>query len=208
MNNFFQQDNPFFRLMTRFFDLMHINFLFILTSIPIITLGSSITSAYTICLKILNNEEPSINKEYFKAFKDNFKQSTIVWLIVLFGFLFFGYDLYIIYNIIDPKYLFIQVPVWIIITIFISIFIYSFPQIARFKNSTKAIIKNSLLISLSNIPNTIFVIVLHLIIYYFTFITAKNIVISFSIAIFFGCAGFIYFLSIFVNRIFNKISDN
>ncbi|MDD6401820.1 MAG: DUF624 domain-containing protein [Lachnospiraceae bacterium] len=205
MSNFFQQDNPLFRFMGRFFDLMHINLLFILTSIPLFTIGASLSASYSICLKIINNEEPSITKEYFKAFKLNFKQATIIWLSLLFGLCFFGYDLYIIYCVIDPKYLFIQVPVWIIIALLVSIFIYSFPQIGRFESTTKNIVKNSILISLSNLPVTIFYVVIHLILYYLTFVEYKNIIIAFSLVIFFGFAAIIYFFSIFFNRIFDKI---
>ena len=57
------------------------NIYFVLTSIPIVTIGASFTALYTVTNKMVNDDEGPVKDEYFKAFKSNFKQSTIIWLI-------------------------------------------------------------------------------------------------------------------------------
>ncbi|MBQ5867931.1 MAG: YesL family protein, partial [Lachnospiraceae bacterium] len=72
----FSTDNPVWRAMDRMGDLMILNFLFIFFSIPIVTIGASTTALYTMTFKLLDETEGNLVKNYFKAFKNNFKQAT------------------------------------------------------------------------------------------------------------------------------------
>lgn len=208
MNHFFQPDNPIMRFLSKFCDLMFLNCLFLLSCIPLITIGAAISAMYYMVLKMHQDEEPSIAKGYFKAMRDNFKQATLVWLPLLFCFIFFGADLYIIYNIIDPSYNWLQVPVWIIIFILISILIYAFPLLSSFECTTKQLLKNAILLSLSNIPTTIFIAAVHIAILYLCFLSNELLVVIGSLALFFGCAAMAYFFALFLGRIFARCMEN
>ena len=89
----FKLDSPFMNFLNRVCDIMILNFMVILFSLPIVTAGASITAAYYIAYKMVKNEESYIVRGFFKAFKENFKQSTIIWLIFLaiFAILFMDY---------------------------------------------------------------------------------------------------------------------
>ena len=76
-------DNPIISGMSRIFDMMCLNVLWLVCSLPIFTIGASTTAMYTVMLKVVKNEEGYIVKGFFKAFKENFKKSTIIWLILL-----------------------------------------------------------------------------------------------------------------------------
>ena len=69
MTKFFSLDSPFMRAMSRIADLMILNFLFILTSIPIFTIGAGLTALYTVCFRLGTDDEGSTAKDYFRAFK-------------------------------------------------------------------------------------------------------------------------------------------
>ena len=56
------------------------NLLFIITSIPVITIGASATAMYTVFNKMIDEREFSFFGDYFRAFRDNFLISTAVWL--------------------------------------------------------------------------------------------------------------------------------
>lgn len=88
-------DNPVISGMSRIFDMMCLNVLWLVCSLPIFTIGASTTAMYTVMLKVVKNEEGYIVKGFFKAFKENFKKSTIIWLILLVIGGFLGADLYL-----------------------------------------------------------------------------------------------------------------
>ena len=84
MSNFFNMDNGLFRALGKLADLMLLNILFLVCSLPIFTIGASFTAMYYVTLKLAENEEGYIARGFLKSFKQNFKQATIIWLILLF----------------------------------------------------------------------------------------------------------------------------
>lgn len=83
MGRLFDTDNIVWRFLGRVADLVILNFLFLLCSIPIVTIGASWTALYSVTLKAVKNEESYIAKGFLEGFKENFKQSTIAWLVIL-----------------------------------------------------------------------------------------------------------------------------
>lgn len=208
MSHFFQPENPIMRFLSRFCDLMFLNCLFLLSCIPIITIGAAISSLYYMVLKMHKDEEPSTAKGYVKAFRSSFRQATLIWLPLLFLFFFFGADLYIIYHVIDPIYNWLQVPVWMIIFLLLSVLVYAFPLLSSFESSIKQLLKNAILLSLSNIPTTIFIIITQVLIIYLCLISGELLVIIGSLCLFFGFAGMAYFYALFLGRIFARCMEN
>lgn len=208
MKNLFHPENPIMKFLSHFYDLIVLNFLFILSCIPVFTIGAAISATYCITFKIIGNEEPYIIKEYIKSFQKNFRQATLLWLPLLLGSIFFGADLFIIYFIIDSSYMLLQFPVWIFIFILISLAIYAFPLLSYYQCNTKQLLKNAVLLSIANFPTTIFIVVLHLSILYIASSSGRNLIIVGSLVLFFGCAGIIYFSSLFLLRIFQKCEEN
>ena len=208
MNNLFNPENPIIRFLHHFFDVMLLNALFIITCIPIFTIGTAITAMYHMTLTMIDGEDPYIVKGYFRSFRENFKQATLLWIPLFLAGLFFAVDLYIIYQVIDPGYSYLQFPVWIFIFIIISLIIYAFPLLGNYQNTTKQILKNAILLSISNFPTTIFIVVLHLGIMYIASASAQSLVIVGSLALFFGFAGVAYFCSLFLAKIFHKCEEN
>ena len=76
-------DNIIVRALSKICDMVCLNILWLICSIPIITIGASTAALYTVMLKMVKNEEGYIFRGFFKAFKSNFKQSTIMWIVIL-----------------------------------------------------------------------------------------------------------------------------
>ena len=83
MGRIFDMDNKFFRFMSKVADLCILNIICVVCCIPVITAGASITAMYYVTLKMVRNEEAYILRSFFKSFKQNFKQATIINLIML-----------------------------------------------------------------------------------------------------------------------------
>ncbi|MFV0363985.1 MAG: YesL family protein [Suipraeoptans sp.] len=93
--NLFSQDSKFNRFMTKVMDLIILNVLWFVTSLPIITIGASTTALFTVMQKFVDNEEAYIVKSYFGAFKSNFIQSTLIWIMLMGAKIIFIIDLMI-----------------------------------------------------------------------------------------------------------------
>lgn len=163
MDKFFNSEGPLMIFLGKMADLIWLNILMIICCIPIITAGASITAMYTITIKMVNKEEGYITKGFFKAFKENFKQATIIWLIIIIiAALFYGDYRIIFYAGMEfPKAIIILLIA--ILVIAYSTYLYIFPLLARYENTTKNILKNSFLLSVSNFPKTLLIILIQLI---------------------------------------------
>ena len=206
MGNLFSENSPIVIFLNRFFDLLILNWIFILTCLPIITIGPALTALYSVTLKMANGDNPYIFKTYFRTFTQNFKESIILWLPLLFGLLFFSADLYIVHTQLDESLLFLQFPILFFIFCIISIIIYAFPVFAIFDNSLAKTTKNALLLSLGNLPLTIFTIMLIVILTSIAQVSSETMWGVISIFLFVGCSVFALVLSFYLLRIFKKIA--
>ena len=83
MDRFFSMDNKFFTFMNKVADLCILNIVCLICCIPIVTAGASITAMFFVTMKMVKNEESYIIKSFFKSFRQNFKQATVINLIML-----------------------------------------------------------------------------------------------------------------------------
>lgn len=208
MKKLFNEDNPLMRALAFLWDIICLNAVFLLSCLPIFTIGSAISALYHVTVRMVRKEDLYIASAYFKAFRQCFRQSTFLFLPLCFSCLFFGADLYIIHNIIDPSYIILQYPIWFIIFALVSVMIYAFPLIGLYENNTGQVLKNAILLSLGNIPTTIFIIVLHLLVILFCSYSGENLIITFSLILFAGCAGMAYFCSLFLSRILDRCCES
>lgn len=208
MDKIFNPDNPIMRLLSLFFDIILLNTVLIICSIPIITIGASLTAAYRTATLRIKGEESYICKDFFRNFKENFKESTILWVPLILIGIFLGFDLYVVFHYLAADIAWLQIPIWILLFLLVSVILYSFPQIAMFDTPTKQLIKNSVSISLANVPTTIFLLVLHLIPVFYAAFSGENLVFVFSLLLFFGFGAYAFLDAFFINHIFEKILKN
>ncbi|HIX77722.1 MAG TPA: DUF624 domain-containing protein [Candidatus Fusicatenibacter merdavium] len=189
--------------MSRVFDLMIMNLIFIFTSIPIFTIGVNYTALYYVTLKMVKNEESYVFKSYWKSWRQNFKQATGIWLIFLFIGVFLVMDIFLVNQMTGPS-TYLRYVFFVILFIWGMVLTYVFPVLSRFDNTVKQTIKNSLLMSIRHLPWTIVMLVINLlplILLIFAPTTVASLV-SF-VMIFLGIAVVAYANSwFFVNKIF------
>ena len=148
---FLEIDSPFMRVLGRIADLMIINFLTILLCIPVITAGAAFTAMHYVLLKIVRDEEGYIVKQYFRSFKENFLQATILWI----GMLAVSAALFVDWRIMRMQG--DQFSGVMLILLFAAalasylIMIYIFPVLSRYKNTIRGTLKTSLSMSVLGI---------------------------------------------------------
>lgn len=171
MGRFFDLESPLMRVLNRVADLMILNLLMVVCCIPIITTGAAVTAMHYVLLKMVRGEEGYLIRGFFKSFKANFKQATLIWLIMLVVIaVYIGDTVILLFSgIAFPK------PLTIVVTavgIIISLIgMYIFPLLARFDNSIRNTIKNAAFMAVGNLPKTILMAVFYvvpLVIVYFS----------------------------------------
>lgn len=140
-------------------------FLFLLTSIPIITIPTSICSAFSCYYKILKKENFKIKEVYLKSFKNNFFQSIVLSIII-----FFLYAILFRYFLVNnPKILFI------ITSLFLLIYLYTMSLISRYNLNNNDAFKNAILILLINGVNSLLLIFIQYILIFILMFSFTNI---------------------------------
>lgn len=135
-------------------DLIILNIIFLLTCIPIITIGAALASMYEITLKMVKNQEAYIIKSYFKAMKSNLKKGIIAGVIfeMIGGIL--ALDLWIVMSKAGTMWSVITVLLIAITFLAIMLASYFFPLLAKFEDSMKNILKSSFFMAIAYAPVT------------------------------------------------------
>lgn len=160
---FLNIDSPFMQVMNKVADLMILNLLTVVCMIPFFTAGAALTAMHYQVLKIVRDEECYIVKGYFKAFKENFLQSTAIWLIMVVIALILGGDFYIMRTSGTEFHAIFQAVMGAIAIFAIFTLLFVFPVQAKFANPVFRTIKNALAMSILQAPKSVVMLVLYLI---------------------------------------------
>ncbi len=147
MEKLFSTDGKFFRGLEKTVNVVYLNVLWIIFSVPIITIGASTTAMFSVMMKMARDKEGYIFQGFWKAFKDNFKQSTFIWLIIILLGTFLTTDLYFFFTIDWEPGKYIGMVLVGFIIVFILGVIYVFPLQAQFENKIKQTIMNALFLA-------------------------------------------------------------
>ena len=150
MSHLFHPDSPVIRFLWKAADLIALNLVWLVCCIPIITIGPSTAAMYCVVRKIARGEWPAIFKTFFQAFKENFKQSLLVFLVLLIPICLVAvYLLLSVSGALDGVVL-IKYLCYLGIVIIGCICTYAYPLIAHFDNSVGNTLKNAVLLPLAN----------------------------------------------------------
>ncbi len=159
MKDIFSLEGPLISFLNKATDLVVLNFLYIICSIPLITIGASTTALYYVTLRMSKNEEGYIIKDFFHSFKENFRQATIIWLILLCMGGIIGIEFFVINSMEGTLAFVVECIVFLGVLLFAFEMLYVFPVLARFENTVKRTMKNALFISILQIPKTLIMLV-------------------------------------------------
>lgn len=148
------------RILDVFGELVVLNVVFLIFSLPIITIGASITALYSMTFKIVEAKEAGLFHGFFIAFKKNFKQATAIWFLILFWLLvLFAQYMLIIYTPGTIGNIYIAI-LFITLALGALTISFVFPITARYENTVKEIVKNAFLLSISNLWTSVRIICL------------------------------------------------
>ena len=159
----FDVDGPLFSALDTFSKLVLCNLCFVLFSIPVVTIGASLTALYTCTQRLVyeeSREEKLVFLEFWHAFRRNFKQATALWLICLAAILFLGAYYFVVQRLAGGFGTLYMVTFFFLTLVFLFGFLYVFPLQARFKNTVRNTLRNAWLLSVAALPWTVLTILL------------------------------------------------
>ncbi len=196
-------DSPIIAFLNKVTDLILLNILWLLCSLPIITAGAATTAMYYVCITSIRCGDGYVVKRFFKSFKENFKQITPIWICILvfcallvFNIIFWaqiGWDIANIMQFING----------IIGTIGLVYIMWLFPVYAKLSGTNKNLLKNAAAFAVGYLPYTGVILCITV------FVIWANLksVIANSIMLFIGFALLAYMQSFFFYRVFLKHID-
>ena len=98
MHTLFNPENKFWNFMGKITDVACMSILWLITSLPIITIGASTAAFYSFTLDAVTDNEGRVLSSYFSAFRENFKKSTLIWLLQLLAMVFIAVNLFAAWN--------------------------------------------------------------------------------------------------------------
>jgi len=142
MRDFFSLDGTFNKYGSYLADTFILSLMWLVFSIPLVTMGASTTAMFYVATRRIANREGYITSDFWQAFKANFKKATIIWLILA------GLVLIMIFNIANIEHMgnmagFMLMAQFVFIIIIALVSVFLFPMIARFEMGIIQILKSS-----------------------------------------------------------------
>lgn len=199
-SNLLSPDNPIMQFITKLAYTTWLNILWFICCIPIVTIGPSTAALFYCCQQIVDDTEGNITSAFFKSFKMNMKQGIHISVILIALGSILAVDGYVLYHLYTSSVFWTMLTAVFIVAciIYFMILMYIFPLLARFQNTTFAMFKNALILSLRYLLCTILMALI-----YFTMLLI--VVRFYTPAIIFGMGTCAFLCSLLLSRIIRQL---
>lgn len=159
MIKLFDPENKFWQFVNKATDAALMSLLWLLTSLPLVTIGASTAAFYSYTLKQVTNQEGSLVKSYFSAFRSHFKRATLLWLLQAAGTAFFAADLWAVWNFFLAQGGVAGIAVLGVCGFcalaFLCCCLYAYPVLAEYDLPVRQVIVNSFLLAVARLHVTL-----------------------------------------------------
>ena len=156
---FFSVDGALYKFLSRLWDMVKLNFMWLLFSLPIVTVGAATVAAYSVTLKMVDEQEGYVARQFVKAFKENWRQGIPMGLLALFC----SYAVYLdfeLQHVAEGDSTMFLIFGIVAAFVFGMSFIYAFPLSARYENTLIGTLKNSVNIATRYFVRTLLLVVI------------------------------------------------
>ena len=198
----FKYDSGLMTFLGKVTDIVILNLLTLLCCLPIVTIGASITAAHYTALKMHRDTDNYVLRNFFRSFKTNLLQSTLIWIIwvVVAGLSLFAYLSYPEEGIGTVlKIVMCSMLIFIAMTT-----MWLFPLQSRFVNKIGITIRNSFFFSCRYIFRTLLMLVITVAFVLLWFVLSPSL---YWIVILFGISIPVYLCAMLYNKVFEKLED-
>ena len=200
MKKIFDMDNPFMQALSVAADLLAMNILALLCCLPIFTAGAGLTAMNDLTIHLARQEEAYIIKPFIRSFRENWKQSTLLWLI----FLAAGAILYFDYHASAVYAPLLRYPIAAIGILLLALAMYVFALQARYENTVGGTLKNAVSLAIVYFPRTLGIVVFTLA---FWLLALRFYRIGAPVLLLFGLSLPCYVSALLLRGVFEKLEN-
>lgn len=145
----FSADSALMRVLTRVADVMVLNLLFVATSLPLVTLGGSVTALHHTAMRMVRGRCESVTQDYLRSFRTNLRQGSVL-LLVLAGLAGVLVAWYVVVTtfVTNPVAELVLLAVWFVLALqLVLVILFAFPYLASFDDATRTVLRNARLMS-------------------------------------------------------------
>lgn len=154
-DRFFGNQNPLWTGMNRIFDVFVLNTLWLLCCLPVITIGPSTTAFFYAMINLVRGEENSVSRDFFRSFRQNFKQAICLGIPLTAIGLFLAVDVTMSHRAGTGIYSFFMVFFAVMFLVWAFITLYTFPLLAKFEKNSKDLVIWAFLLSIRHLGKTL-----------------------------------------------------
>ena len=158
MKELFNLNSPWVQRFAMLTNLVCLNILWLVCCIPVFTAGAATAALYHTVFLYHNKEDDAVLRPFFRAFRTNFKQSTLLFLPLFAALLLVVFDL--VYLASYGKGTAVLFLLILVILLLMGMLIHLFPLIARFDMNAKALLRTAFSLTALHLPGTLTVIAL------------------------------------------------
>ena len=163
MEKFFDSENPVMRFLSRLVDLVILNVITLLYSLPLITAGGALTAMNYVLLHLVRKDETYLIRMFRKSFRENFKQGIPEGILVIAAAIVTYTDMWALHGS-ESRAATLMMIVITIIAMFLSVtFVYMFALQSRYENTVRGTIINAFKLAVANLPRTVMMLIVWLI---------------------------------------------
>ena len=152
----FNPDSKFSQFIYSVMDYVKLGLIFLLFSIPGFTAGAAAAAVMTVGMRIERKEAPTIFRPFWQAFKDNFRQGTILTMLFMAVFGFLAADWYILMQMEQTLLIrLICAIIFVLALLAAELVMWVFPTLARFILTNRQIIHNAVIHMFARFPQTL-----------------------------------------------------
>ena len=201
MKKLFDMDNPVMRALSVAADLLILNILTVICSLPIITMGAAFTAMNDVCIRIVRGEEGYIFKGFFRSFASNFKKGTLLGLVLIACALFLYYDYFAALTYIPQM----RFGILAMAVILFAVCQYAFALLARYENTFGAMLKNAAALTVGYFPRTLIMVVFAVALW---LLSLRFPQVGGPVLIMFGFSVPCYINALLLKGVFNKLDES
>ena len=206
MKNLFNLENPIFQMLSRVGDMIIANVLFLISCIPILTIGAALAGLNKVSQAIVLDDDRGIAKLFFNGFKSNFKQATSVWVAILIILVSLVCNWLLITTFVTGTFATVlYVLLGILVFLVIGVLSYLIPLIVRYNNTIREHLYNAIILAIMKFPRTLVMVFLNIVLFILPFISLNAFSQTMIFWLMIGFSFLSYIISTLLKPVFKEL---
>ena len=153
--NIFEEGSPVQRFLNKMADLLILNIITMLMCLPIITAGAALTAMHYVLLKMVRGEEGYILKSFFRSFKREFRQATVLWILYVALAALMASNLVLVLQGSGRYPIWLPSSIVVVAVLELMFMIYTFAMLSRFDDTIYHTLLNAVTLTFAELPRSL-----------------------------------------------------